>query len=207
MKDKNKDEGKELLDVDENGNIEEKKEEKNEKSSGIFKYIIIIILLILTLCFIFFFFCSTKNKRTAFDATKLKHLNLKNRLFYGAEFDQSFVDGKFTDKAIKKIESLAERGFSFMITGGSIISEIKKGIVMGKELPRLDKDEYIEEHKKLVEAAHKNNLYIISQIANLGLLSDEEIIYSPSVNKAFFSDRYSVEMTKEDIYNIGKRLL
>ena len=86
-----------------------------------------------------------------------------------------------------------------MITGGSIISDIKKGIVMGKELPRIDKDEYIEEHKKLVEAAHKKNIYIISQIANLGLASDEEIIYSPSVNKAFFSDRYSFEMTKEDI--------
>ena len=55
---------------------------------------------------------------------------------------------------------------------------------MGKELPRIDKDEYIEEHKKLVEAAH--NIYIVAQIANLGLAADEEIIYSPSVNKAFF---------------------
>ena len=159
MIDENKDEGKELIDIDENGNPEEKNEEKKKKSSGIFKYIIIIILLVLTLCFIFFFFCRTKKKRTAFDATKLKNLNLKNRLFYGAEFDQGFIDGKFTEKAVKKIESIAERDFSFIITGGSIIGDIEKGVVIGKELPRIDKDIYIEEHKKLVEAAHKNNIY------------------------------------------------
>ena len=33
-------------------------------------------------------------------------------------------------------------------------------------------------------------------------MSGEDIIYSPSVNKAFFEDRESVEMTKDDILRV-----
>ena len=201
MQDKNKDDGKELIDMDENGNVNDKKEEKKNKTSENYKYIILVILLLL-LGFICFFCFYTKSKRSAFDKTKLKNLKLKNRFFYGAEHDAAFSNGKFTEKAFKKIESIAQKDVSFFITGGAIVGDIDKTRIGGKELLRLDKDDFIEEHKKFVDHAHNNNLYIIVQLGHLGLMSGEDIIYSPSVNKAFFEDRNSVEMTKEDIQRV-----
>lgn len=202
MKDSDKEEGKELIDLDENGKAEEKNENKKDKSSQIYKYIIFAIILILLLGFVFFFCFNKKAKRTAFDKTKLKNLNLKNRLFYGAVHDSNFKDGKFSEKAFKNIENLANTGVSFIITGGAIVGDIDKTLIKGTPLLRIDKEEYLEEFKKLSSHSHKHNLYIILQLGSLGLMSGEDIIYSPSVNKALFEDRYSVEMTKEDIIRV-----
>ena len=145
-----------------------------------------------------------KKQKKCFDKTKLKNLKLKNRFFYGAEHDAAFSNGKFTEKAFKKIESIAQKDVSFFITGGAIVGDIDKTRIGGKELLRLDKDDFIEEHKKFVDHAHNNNLYIIVQLGHLGLMSGDDIIYNPSVNKAFFEERNSIEMTKEDIQLVEK---
>ena len=55
--------------MDENGNANEKKEEKKNKTSESYKYIILANLLLL-LGFICFFCFKTKSKRSAFDETK-----------------------------------------------------------------------------------------------------------------------------------------
>ena len=169
MKNTDKDEGKELIDLDENGKADEAKEEKEVKQSKIYKYIILIIILILLIGLIFFFNFIKKAKRTAFDKTKLKNLNLKNRLFYGAVHDSNFKDGKFSEKAFKNIERLANLGVSFFVTGGAIVGDIDKTLINGMPLLRIDKDEYLEEFKKLSNHAHKHNLYIILQLGSLGL--------------------------------------
>ena len=39
-------------------------------------------------------------------------------------------------------------------------------------------------------------------MGSLGLMSGEGILYSSSVNKALFEERYSVEMTKEEILRV-----
>lgn len=49
---------------------------------------------------------------------------------------------------------------------------------------------------------HKYNSYILLQLAHPGLYSTGGIIYSPSVNKSFVQEKYSVEMTKDDILRI-----
>ena len=118
MQDKNKDDGKELIDMDENGNVNDKKEEKKNKTSDYYKYTILVILFFL-LGFIFFFCFNSKGKRSAFDETKLNNLKLKNRFFYGAEHDNNFSNGKFNEKAFKKIEKRAQNDVSFFVTGGA----------------------------------------------------------------------------------------
>ena len=94
---------------------------------------------------------------------KTEKPKLKNRIFYGAVHDANFKDGKFTEKAFKNIDNLAKTGVSFMSTGGAILGDIDKTSVHGTPVMRIDKDEYIEEFKKISDHAHMNNLYIVLQ--------------------------------------------
>ena len=197
------DQGEELIDIDEKGNSKEKKDEKDRSSKG--KYYLFLIIIFLIFVIIYFLYVSKKNKRSVFDKTKLKNLNLKNRIFYGAEFDYSFiVNETIPDKIIKKYENLAKDGVSIIITPGTIVGDINEDI---KGAPRIDKDNYIESYIKLVESIHKQNSYIIMQLVHVGLFSGGDIIYSPSINKGFLQDKDSIEMTKEDILRVEKNFV
>ena len=197
------DQGEELIDIDEKGNSKEKKDEKDRSSKG--KYFLFLIIIFLIFVIIYFLYVNKKNKRSVFDKTKLKNLNLKNRIFYGAEFDYSFiVNETIPDKIIKKYENLAKDGVSIIITPGTIVGDINEDI---KGAPRIDKDNYIESYIKLVESIHKQNSYIIMQLVHVGLFSGGDIIYSPSINKGFLQDKDSIEMTKEDILRVEKNFV
>ena len=197
------DQGEELIDIDEKGNSKEKKDEKDRSSKG--KYLLFLIIIFLIFVIIYFLYVNKKNKRSVFDKTKLKNLNLKNRIFYGAEFDYSFiVNETIPDKIIKKYENLAKDGVSIIITPGTIVGDINEDI---KGAPRIDKDNYIESYIKLVESIHKQNSYIIMQLVHVGLFSGGDIIYSPSINKGFLQDKDSIEMTKEDILRVEKNFV
>ena len=69
---------------------------------------------------------------------------------------------------------------------------------------RIDKDEYINEYKKLVDIVHKNGANILMQLLHVGIntLASNKIIYGPSVVKLINQDRNSIEITKEDILRI-----
>lgn len=197
------DQGEELIDIDEKGNSKEKKDEKDRSSKG--KYFLFLIIIFLIFVIIYFLYVNKKNKRSVFDKTKLKNLNLKNRIFYGAEFDYSFiVNETIPDKIIKKYENLAKDGVSIIITPGTIVGDINEDI---KGAPRIDKDNYIESYIKLVESIHKQNSYIIMQLVHVGLFSGGDIIYSPSINKGFLQNKDSIEMTKEDILRVEKNFV
>jgi len=110
MEEEKKKSGQELLDVDEQGNyIENKKEDEKNKTSNIYKYCLICICLIVLLGLAYFCYNKTKNNRTIYDKTKLKNLNLKSRIFFGPIFDNSFKDGKVSEKGIKKYETMAKK--------------------------------------------------------------------------------------------------
>ena len=114
MQDTNKDEGKELIDMDENGNVKDKKEEKKNKSSEYYKYIISVILFLL-LAFIFFFCFNTKGKRSAFDETKLKNLKLKNRFFFMVQnMIIIFRMENLMKKLLKKLKKEPKMMFPFL---------------------------------------------------------------------------------------------
>ena len=195
MKEEMKDSGQELIDIDEKGNpIEKEKEEKKNKlnSNSSYKIIIAIILCLIIIVSCYYFFNSKKrSNKSIFDKTNLKNLKLKNRIFFGP----------ITHDA-QKIESIIKNDISLVITDGAIVGDAstklkKEGTFM------IDSDEHIPEIKKLADVVHKYNSYILLDLVHLGLMSMDQPIYSPSVDKGFYNKEIeSKEMTKEDILRI-----
>ena len=205
MKEGKKKSDQELLDVDEQGNyIENKKDEEKQKTSNSYKYYLICIGLIALLGLAYFCFFKTKNNKTIYDETKLKNLKLKSRIFFGPIFDDSFKDGKISEKGIKKYETMAKNNVALIVTEGMMVGDSDSSTFppMGIKILRIDKDEYIEEYKQLSDAVHKYNTYIIMQLNYPGLMSTSDVIYSPSPDKGFFKNVTSKEMTKEDMLRI-----
>ena len=86
---------------------------------------------------------------------------MKNRVFKGAIGDlEAWDNGKVTDKFIQRYEKLSKMEIGTIITGG-ILVEINKNY----NIPTMDKDEYIPEFKKMVDAVYKNGANIIAQIS------------------------------------------
>ena len=69
---------------------------------------------------------------------------------------------------------------------------------------RLDKDEYITEYKKLVDLVHKNGANIITQLVHIGMntFTKADPVYAPSSLPMKNQDRFTKEMTKDDILRI-----
>ena len=195
--------GEELLEIDETGNpIKKKEEEKPKKSSKMNKLFLIIPIfaIIIILLFKFLINSSSKHKKNIFDKTRIKNLNLKNRVISASIFDSFLEDKKISEKGLERYETLAKNDVAIIMTGGTLVSPFK--IPLEKGSFRIDTDEYIEVYKPLIERVHKYNSYIFMQISHAGLYSKDDIIYSPSINKAFSQDKNSIEMTKDDILKI-----
>ena len=168
--------------------LKAKKNKKKKKPSNIYKYCLIFIGLILLSGFLYFYYYKTKNSKSIYDETKLKNLKLKSRIFFGPIFDDSFKDGKISEKGIKKYETMAKNNVALIVTEGMMIGDSSLFPPTGKEILRIDNDGYIEEYKKLSDAVHKYNTYIFMQLNHPGLMSTSDIIYSPSPDKGFFKN-------------------
>ena len=99
---------------------------------------------------------------------------------------------------------MAKNNVALIITEGMMVGDSDSSTFppMGIKILRIDKDEYIEEYKKLSDIVHKYNTYIIMQLNHPGLMSTSDVIYSPSPDKGFFKNVTSKEMTKEDMLRI-----
>ena len=157
-------------------------------------YLILILLLIEN---------SIEKKKDIFDETKIKKMKLKNRLFRGSVGDYCFLkDGHITEEGLKLYEKLSDDGVGTIFTGYATISDYDQYENSG--VFRIDKDEYIEEYKKLTSLVHKNNANILMQIVHMGgqTTSNVEITYSPSSYIHPETKKKSKEMSKEDILRI-----
>ena len=69
---------------------------------------------------------------------------------------------------------------------------------------RLDKDEYIPEFKKLVDLVHKNGANLFMQLVHIGMkvMINTETVYAPSFLVIPNQNKFTKEMTKEDILRI-----
>ena len=162
-------------------------------------------LIIYLLCFnSLFLLISTEQgaQKNIFDEKYLKHLKLKNRFFRGSVGDNSFKNGKITEEGYKLYETLAKNEVGTIFTGTAVVSDYN-AFDDNPEF-RIDKDEYIEEYKKLTDLVHKNNANIFIQIIHNGLntQSTNEKIYAPSAVQIMGQNRLATEMTKEDILRI-----
>ena len=107
-------------------------------------------------------------KKDLFDETQYKYMKLKNRVFKGSIADCDLMEnGKITEKGLKKYEELSKLEIGTIITGGMLLEPHK--II---PVPSLEKDEYIEELKKLPEVVHKNGVNLIAQVS---LMKDLDI--------------------------------
>ena len=107
-------------------------------------------------------------KKDLFDETQYKYMKLKNRVFKGSIPDCDLMEnGKILEKGLKKYEELSKLEIGTIITGGMLLEPHK--II---PVPSLEKDEYIEELKKLPEVVHKNGVNIIAQVS---LMKDLDI--------------------------------
>jgi 2,4-dienoyl-CoA reductase-like NADH-dependent reductase (Old Yellow Enzyme family) len=194
--------GQELLDIDDQGNYNDNQKEKEQKKSNTCKYCSICICLIVLLGLGCFCYYKQKSNKTIYDKIKLKNLNLKSRIIFGPIFDDSFKDGKMSDKWIKKFETMAKNNVALIITEGMMVGDVALFPPTGRKILKIDSDEYIEEYKKLTDRVHKLGSYIIMQLNFPGLLSSADVVYSPSPDKAFFTNVTSKAVTKEDMLRI-----
>jgi 2,4-dienoyl-CoA reductase-like NADH-dependent reductase (Old Yellow Enzyme family) len=123
-----------------------------------FKPIILSILLIVQIY-------SIVQKKDLFDETQFKYLKLRNRVFRAPVIDcESWVNGRLTDAFYRRYEELSKNEVGTIITGQMLISDDKEY----ENMVRINKDEYIEDFKKLTDLVHKNGANIIAQIGPFG---------------------------------------
>ena len=102
-----------------------------------------------------------ETKKDLFDSTQLKYMKLRNRVFKAAMVDcGSWKNGKLEEKLLKRYETLSKNEVGTIITGTILVDSVE-----GYEpMCRIDKDEYIEEYKKLTDIVHSNGANIIAQL-------------------------------------------
>ena len=106
-------------------------------------------------------FISLEGKKDLFDATQYKYMKMKNRVFKGAIEDfESWENEKLTEKYYKRYEELSKAEIGTIITGGILIEPNKDF-----PIPTMDKDEYVDQFKKMTDSVHKNGVNIIAQIS------------------------------------------
>ena len=156
----------------------------------------IILLLFLINAFQF------KEQKDVFDQTQIKNMKLKNRFFRGSVGDCSFKDGHISEEGFKLYETLAKNEVGTIFTGYVTVSDYSQ--FDNFPVFRIDKDEYVEEFKKLTSLVHKYGANIMAQIVHLGMntLASDEIIYCPSKMVNPQTNRTCHEMTKKDILRI-----
>jgi len=197
MKDDKKEQGEELIDIDEKGNPSEKpKKEEKPKSNNKCKIAIGIILCLIICCILAYFYINCKkNKKegkSVFDETTIKNLKLKNRVFFGP-----------ISHSPEKIENIVKNHVSLVITEGAVVGDYTFSKLQPEGPFRIDSDEYIPEIKKLANIAHKYHARIILDLVHQGLISVEHPCYSPSGDKGLLNkDLESKAMTKDDILRI-----
>ena len=143
-----------------------------------------------------------KDQKNVFDQTQIKTMKLKNRFFRGSVGDCTFIDGHISQDGFNLYETLAKNEVGTIFTGLVAVADYNQF----DNFPsfRIDKDEYIEEFKKLTSLVHKHGANIMAQLVHMGnnYYGSEEIIYCPSKMVNPQTNRTCHEMTKKDILRI-----
>ena len=125
----------------------------------------------------------TKGKKEIFQETEIKNLKIPNRLIRGSVGDYCFFpNGHITNEALEFYDKLSNEGAGIIFIGYTTISDYDQYDDSG--VFRIDKDEHIEEYKKLVSIIHKNKRKAIMQIVHIGaqtLTKTTDKLYAPFV--------------------------
>jgi len=138
-----------------------------------------------------------------FEKTKIKGMELKNRLVRSATHEAMADDKGFpTDSIFKLYERLAKGGVGLIITGHTYVSRDGKF----KSMLGIDSDEHIPKYRELVNQVHQNGAKIAMQINHCGRQTVKEMTGTqPIAPSAVFDKSLFVmprEMTEADIERI-----
>ena len=138
-----------------------------------------------------------------FEKTKIKGMELKNRLVRSATHEAMADDEGFpTDSLFKLYERLAKGGVGLIITGYTYVSRDGKF----KSMLGIDSDEHIPKYRELVNQVHQNGAKIAMQINHCGRQTVKEMTGTqPIAPSAVFDKSLFVmprEMTEADIERI-----
>lgn len=138
-----------------------------------------------------------------FEKTKIKGMELKNRLVRSATHEAMADDEGFpTDSIFKLYERLAKGGVGLIITGYTYVSRDGKF----KSMLGIDSDEHISKYRELVNQVHQNGAKIAMQINHCGRQTVKEMTGTqPIAPSAVFDKSLFVmprEMTEADIERI-----
>ena len=160
------------------------------------KYLILILLISTSLQ------KNLKVKKGIFDETKIKNMKLKNRIIRGSVGDNSFCNGKISEEGFKLYEDLSKGEVGTIFTGYAIVSDYDQFDTI--KVFRIDKDEYIDEYKKLTTLVHKNNANIIMQLVHIGATTTTNVDrpYAPSQITVPTTKKITKELSKDDILRI-----
>jgi 2,4-dienoyl-CoA reductase-like NADH-dependent reductase (Old Yellow Enzyme family) len=101
--------------------------------------------------------------KTVFDATDLRGLKLKNRMFRSATWEQlADMDGRPTEEHLQIYRELAEGGIGAVITGFTSVDDNDHGL---PGMMRLGNDTQISAYRRLTETVKRHNTAIIAQLA------------------------------------------
>ncbi len=142
--------------------------------------------------------------KTVFDSTKVKKLNLKNRFFRSATWEElADQKGHITQELSKVYEDLAKGGVGTIITGFAYV--LKSGQPLPNMMGIYD-DSFIEEYKQLTDKIHEYGAAIVMQIVHGGSNTDfnvsERTVIAPSAVENLAMKTMPQEMTKAEIKGV-----
>jgi len=138
-----------------------------------------------------------------FEKTKIKGMELKNRLVRSATHEAMADDEGFpTDRLFKLYERLAGGGVGLIITGYTYVSRDGKF----KAMLGIDTDDHISKYRGLVNHVHQNDAKIAMQLNHCGRQTTKEMTGTQPIAPSAVKDKSLFvmprEMTESDIERI-----
>ena len=142
--------------------------------------------------------------KTIFDKTNLANLNLKNRIFRSAVWENLANNGHMTEELFALYENLAKGGVGSIITS---FSSVLENDLPAPNMLCIYDDSFIDDYIQLTEKVHSYGAKIFLQIVAGGSqgrnnINSGKTIYGPSAHKNPITGIEAVEMTQEDINNL-----
>jgi len=138
-----------------------------------------------------------------FEKTKIKGMELKNRLVRSATNEAMADDEGFpTDRLFKLYERLVKGGVGLIITGNTYVSRDGKS----KSMLGIDTDEHISKYRELVNHVQQNGTKIAIQLNHCGRQTTKERTGAQPIAPSAVKDKSLLvmprEMTEADIERI-----
>ncbi len=143
--------------------------------------------------------------RNVFEQTELCGIQLKNRIIRSATHEgMGDENGRPQKTLIPLYEKLAKGGVGAIISGVTAIEQNGKNAT---NATMIDRDEYIEDYKALVNTAHAHDVPVIMQISHAGRqtyasVTGETPVAPSAIKDKVFSEGVPWELTEDQIKKI-----